>query len=247
MRDRIVGDIAAIQSDGLAVEKVGERLVGRGGISQRTGSQGNAADEIFAQLAIEAEAHSDAAAVPILERSQILKEAFTANPDVTGKAEAAQQTFQSRHALLLFLRSHSRVGQSGLHIRHVAVQLDDRLFLAAGQGLCGSGLHLCVAGCALGLLQLLLGLLPGLIFLLHFLLELLNLLLLGSQRIFQRLQIMLGHSRLGRLACRLPGSGFSRSLRHQRSSQQRNHAPPENGLHYFSFLPLAFAEDHTPE
>ena len=84
-------------------------------------------------------------------------------------------------------------------------------------------------------LGLLLGLLPGLTFLLHFLLKLLNLLLLGSEGIFQRLDVLQSYSRLGRPGCRLFDSGFSRSLRHQRSGQQRNYAPPENALHHFSF------------
>jgi hypothetical protein len=81
----------------------------------------------------------------------------------------------------------------------------------------GSGLALRIRGSGLSLLQLLLGLLPRLIFLLQLLLELLNLLLLGSQRVTQRLQILHGHGGLCRLG-RLPGSGFSRSLRHQRCS-----------------------------
>ena len=49
----IVGYIASIQSDGFAVEGIGQCFIGRGWVSERAGRQCNTPNEIFIELTIE--------------------------------------------------------------------------------------------------------------------------------------------------------------------------------------------------
>src|SRR3954454_23371258 len=90
-RFRIVGNVAAIEADCLAVKEVGERLVGRGGIPEAAGSDVYAADEIIAEASINAEAGANASTVAV--RHSLLQDVFTADPNVSTETEAAEDRF----------------------------------------------------------------------------------------------------------------------------------------------------------
>ena len=106
----------------MAVKKIGQGGVGGRRIAQRTACQIEAADEILAQLAFNAETRANAAAVAIKKARRTLEEVLSADSHVAVEAEATQQTFESRHALLLVLGSDSGIGQRGLNVGHVAGQ-----------------------------------------------------------------------------------------------------------------------------
>ncbi len=86
MRYWIVRNVAAVETDGLAIEEIGEGFVGSGGITQRTRGKRDAAYKVFVQLAVHSETHADAAPVPVSHA--VLEEALTAYPDVAIEAEA---------------------------------------------------------------------------------------------------------------------------------------------------------------
>lgn len=104
MSHRVVGDVAAIEANGFAIEEVGERFVGGGRVAERTGSDGDSADEVFAQLAVDAEAHTNAGAIAInaaqrsggIAATVVLEKALAADADIAVKAETAQGAFERR-------------------------------------------------------------------------------------------------------------------------------------------------------
>ena len=127
MRDRIVGDPGLVESNGFAVEKVGQRFISGRRIAERTSGQVNPAGKVFVQLAIKTEAHPQAGAIAI--KCSFLNEILATHPHISIEAEAANQAFERRHAFLLILCAHSVVGQCGFDVGQVAVQLGDVLFL----------------------------------------------------------------------------------------------------------------------
>src|SRR5437867_1426375 len=150
MRDRIVGDPGLVESNGFAVEQVGQRFISGRRIAERTGGQVNPAGKVFVQLAIKTEAHPQAGAVAV--RYSVLDEVFTTYPDITIEAEPANQAFQGRHAFLLILRAHSVVGERGFDVGQVAVQLGDVLFLLVSRTFGGACLLLSLRRRGLSLL-----------------------------------------------------------------------------------------------
>ena len=92
MRNRIVGDVSPIERNGLTIEVVGKRLVGRGWIAQSARSQGDASDEIFVELTVDSEAHTNAGQIVVW--NTVLDVGFAAYPDVTAEPETSDQRFQ---------------------------------------------------------------------------------------------------------------------------------------------------------
>src|SRR5271168_2405858 len=126
MRDWVVSDVALVQADRLSVEVIGQGFVRGRWITQRTGCQSEARDEVLIQLTFNPEPHADACAIAIWNGG--LEEAFTAQPDVTDKAESSSQGFQGRRALLLVLHGGSCAEQGRLYIRQIAVDLSYGIF-----------------------------------------------------------------------------------------------------------------------
>ena len=89
MRHRVVSDVASIQANCLAIEEIGKGFVGRRRIAKRTGRQGNSAEEVFVQLAFNAKANTDAAAITVRKPWEVLEEAFAAYANVTRESEFA--------------------------------------------------------------------------------------------------------------------------------------------------------------
>ena len=79
----------------MAVEKIGQRCVRGGRITQRAACQIETPDEILGQLAFNAETYANTSAVAIEKAGRILKEILSAHSNVSIEAEAAQQTFES--------------------------------------------------------------------------------------------------------------------------------------------------------
>src|SRR5438132_13433502 len=127
MRYGVISDPCLVESDGFAVEEVGQRFIGGRWIAERTGGQVNSAGEVFVQLAIKAETHTKTGAVAVW--NSVLDEVFTTYPDIAIETEAANQAFQGRHAFLLILRAHSVVGERGFDVCQVAVRVGDDVFL----------------------------------------------------------------------------------------------------------------------
>src|SRR6266480_5400766 len=150
MRDRIVGDPGLVESNGFAVEKVGQRFISGRRIAERTSGQVNPAGKVFVQLAIKTEAHPQAGAIAVW--NSVLDEVFTTYPDIAIETEAANQAFQGRHAFLLILRAHSVVGERGFDVGQVAVQLGDVLFLLVSRTFGGACLLLSLRRRGLSLL-----------------------------------------------------------------------------------------------
>src|SRR5436309_8086326 len=78
MRDRIVGDPGLVESNGFAVEKVGQRFISGRRIAERTSGQVNPAGKVFIQLAIKTEAHPQAGAIAI--KCSFLNEILATHP-----------------------------------------------------------------------------------------------------------------------------------------------------------------------
>ena len=86
----VVCYVTAVQADGLAVEEVGERFIGRGGIAEGPGCQGQPSDKVIIELAIDTKPHTNSGAVAIKESRLVLEKAFTTDADIAIKAEASQ-------------------------------------------------------------------------------------------------------------------------------------------------------------
>src|SRR6266576_6049738 len=99
MRYGVISDPCLVESDGFAVEEVGQRFIGGRWIAERTGGQVNSAGEVFVQLAIKAETHTKTGAVAI--KCSFLNEILATHPHISIEAEAANQAFERRHAVLL--------------------------------------------------------------------------------------------------------------------------------------------------
>src|SRR5579872_151742 len=118
MSNRIVGDVAAIQSNGLAIEDVGERLVGGSRIAERTRRQGKCGNEILVQLAVDTETHADTGAIAVGDA--VLVEGLASDTDVSAKPKPSCERFQGRQLPtgILLLRADRR--QFRLRVRGVA-------------------------------------------------------------------------------------------------------------------------------
>ena len=92
MRDRVVGDVAAIETDRFAIKEIGERLVARCRVTQTSGCKKDAADEVFVQLALQAEACANACTITVIHA--LLKEILAAHPHVAGEANSTQSGLQ---------------------------------------------------------------------------------------------------------------------------------------------------------
>src|SRR5438270_9852682 len=100
MSNRTIGDVAAIECDRLAIERVGEGFVGSSGIALRSCCERDAADEILVKLAIHSEPHTNASAVPVLNSS--LRGIFPSDANVSGEAEASKKVLKTLELRLLF-------------------------------------------------------------------------------------------------------------------------------------------------
>ena len=92
MRLRIVGDVGAIQTNGLAVEEIAQGFIGGAGVAQRTGGHPDASDEVLIQLTFQTEAHADAGAIAVGNTS--LKEVLTPDAHVASEADASERALQ---------------------------------------------------------------------------------------------------------------------------------------------------------
>ena len=241
--DRVVRDVALVETDCLAIEIVGEGLVGRRRIAQRTRGQRDSGRKIVVQFALESEAHTDTGAVAIGASGTTgvpLKKVLAAHSNIAGPTETSQSGFKARHPLLFILRRDGIVGQSSLNVGVLRIELVDGILLGYRRLECRR-LGLSVSGCLLRLLKLLLrslillrGLLQLLIGLLQFLLQGLNLLLLGCHGILESLDV---RRRVGnRLASRFLGRRCG--LSQQRRCQEQGCAYLENRLHFVSFCDI---------
>jgi hypothetical protein len=93
-RPWIIGDVPAIDANGLPVEEIGQCGVGAGWVAQGAGGDKEATDKVIAQFSFDAEAYADTGPVAVLKPRSILVKAFTTYPDVTGEAEASNQAFE---------------------------------------------------------------------------------------------------------------------------------------------------------
>ena len=89
MGQRVVSDPTFVEADGLAVEEVGESLIGCGGVTQRTGGEINATRKVLIQFPIESEAHPDTAAIAIKKSGLVLELALAADPDIAAQPESS--------------------------------------------------------------------------------------------------------------------------------------------------------------
>ncbi|PYX89470.1 MAG: hypothetical protein DMG68_04970 [Acidobacteria bacterium] len=123
MRYRVIGNVTTIQSDCLAVEKIGESLVGSRGITQRTGRDRKPPQEIFIELAFKTKTHTYARAIAVKAGATAriaLEEVLASDPDVPDQPEAAHKTFQCRHPVLPCLRRCRCADQATFHTRQIS-------------------------------------------------------------------------------------------------------------------------------
>src|SRR5581483_2057974 len=92
MCHRVVGDVAAIERNGLAIEDIGERLVCSGGIAERAGRQRESADKIFIQFTVDTEAHADTRTIAILHAQLVVM--LTSDAHVPAETKSSYKTFQ---------------------------------------------------------------------------------------------------------------------------------------------------------
>src|SRR5579884_3004371 len=92
MRDRVVGDEAAIQSNGFSIEHVGESFVGCRRISKGSGRECESAHKVLTQLPIDTEADPDAGAVAIWDIVLVIT--LAAYPNVTAETEPPGEGLQ---------------------------------------------------------------------------------------------------------------------------------------------------------
>ena len=142
VHDRIVGDVTAIEADGLAVEVVGEGLIGGCGITQRTSGQINSAREIFVQLAFKSETHANPGAVAIGESGNVLEQALAAQPNVAIEAKTAKNILQCTDALVFVLGLGADQSQTAFGLAGAGACL-------GGEDLRFRGRLLRLSGCAL--------------------------------------------------------------------------------------------------
>src|ERR1700674_4234976 len=161
----VVGDVAAIQPNRLSVEVVGQGLIGGRGIAERSRRETNTGGEVIGQLALESETNANANAVAVIAQcasAVLLEETLTAHPHIAGPAKTAEGLFEAGEALLLLLRGKRVIGQRGLHIGILRIELVDGI-LWGGLGRNRVRLLLGVRCSLLRLLQLLLRLLELLV------------------------------------------------------------------------------------
>src|SRR4029077_21236578 len=81
MGHRVVGDVAPIQANRLAIEKVGQGFIGGGGVGEGARSQINAAHKVLVQLTVNAETRPYPA--PIAVHYPLLKVVLSPYPHVS--------------------------------------------------------------------------------------------------------------------------------------------------------------------
>src|ERR1700680_1305478 len=89
---RVVGDVAPVQGNRLAIEKVGESFVGGGGVAEGARSQINAPHKVFVQLTVKAETRPYPG--PIAVRYAFLKVVLSPYPRVSREAKTSEGTLQ---------------------------------------------------------------------------------------------------------------------------------------------------------
>src|SRR6202171_1993260 len=85
MCHRVVGDVAPVQGNRLAIEKVGQSFIGGGGGGEGARSQINATHKVFVQLTFNAKTRPYP--VPIAVRYPLLKVVLSPYPHVSGEAK----------------------------------------------------------------------------------------------------------------------------------------------------------------
>src|SRR5258708_9096504 len=90
MGHRVVGDVAPIQANRLAIEKVGQGFIGGAGVGEGARSQINATHKVFVQLTVNAEARPYPG--PIAVRYPLLNGIFPPYPHVSTETNTPART-----------------------------------------------------------------------------------------------------------------------------------------------------------
>src|SRR5258708_537676 len=98
MCHRVVGDVAPIQANRLAIEKVGQGFIGGAGVAEGARSQINSTHKVFVQLTVNAETRPYPG--PIAVRYPLLKVVLSAYPHVSRQAKTSEATRQGQDPLL---------------------------------------------------------------------------------------------------------------------------------------------------
>src|SRR4029077_5967667 len=92
MGQRVVSDVAPIQGNRLAIEKIGQGFIGGAGVGERARSQINATHKVFVQLTVNAETRPYPG--PIAVRYPLLKVVPSPYPHVPRQAKTSEGTLQ---------------------------------------------------------------------------------------------------------------------------------------------------------
>src|ERR1700736_2999942 len=184
--DGIEGDVSAVETDGLSLEEISERFVGRSEITQRARRQGEASHEVLIQAAIDTETDAKAGAIARDASRAILKDVLTPQADVAAEAEASHQVLQRADFLVFIFRLPVYDRQRSFRFRGAAGSLISQSLGVRGGLLRLNGRSLRLLGAALHFLRGSASLLSGIQQLLQLGLQLVHLLALSFHLLLLR-------------------------------------------------------------